>query len=111
MEWAALKAKHARAAYDAESRDLHVKFPGSPPVKHADIPPHVYQNLLETSDPHFYYNYYVAPSRVASGGRHAVSLSYAMKLVLILATCSLLMATSLDPDHGGVFEESEIRSN
>ncbi|MBB4238081.1 KTSC domain-containing protein [Rhizobium esperanzae] len=111
MDWAALKSKHARAAYDAESRDLHVKFPGSPPVKHADIPPHVYQNLLETSDPHFYYNYYVAPSRVASRGRHAVSLSYAMKLVLILAACSLLMATSLDPDHGGVFEESDIRSN
>jgi hypothetical protein len=80
-------------------------------VKHADIPPHVYQNLLETSDPHFYYNYYVAPSRVSPGRRHAVPVSYAMKLVLILAACSLLLATSLDPDHGGAFEESELRSN
>jgi hypothetical protein len=37
--------------------------------------------------------------------------SYAVKLVLLLAACSLLLATSLDPDHGGVFEESELRSN
>ncbi|MBB4290667.1 hypothetical protein GGE16_002707 [Rhizobium leguminosarum] len=111
MNWATLKSKHVRAAYNAESRDLHVKFPGSPPVKHADIPPHVYQNLLETSDPDFYYKYYIAPSRVSPGRGHAVSVSYAMKLVLILAGCSLFMATSLDPDHGGIFEESELRSN
>lgn len=111
MDWAALKSKHVHAAYDAESRDLHVKFPGSPPVKHADIPPHVYQNLLETSDPHFYYNYYEAPSRVSRGGRHPLSVSYALKLVLLLTVCSLFMVTSLDPGPSGVFEESELRSN
>ncbi|MGO7591516.1 KTSC domain-containing protein [Rhizobium leguminosarum] len=112
MDWAALKSKHVHAGYDAETRDLHVKFPGSPSVKHADIPPHVYQNLLETHDPHFYYKYYIAPSRVSQGRRQPVSVtSYAMKLVLLLATCSLLLATSLDPDHGGTFEESELRSN
>uniref|UniRef100_UPI003F2703DE KTSC domain-containing protein n=1 Tax=Rhizobium sp. F40D2 TaxID=3453141 RepID=UPI003F2703DE len=110
MDWAALKSKHVHAAYDADSRDLHVKFPGSPPVKHADIPPHVYQNLLETSDPHFYYNYYIAPSRVPQSSRH-VSLSYALKLVLLLAVSSLLMVTSLDQGSNGVFEESELRSN
>jgi hypothetical protein len=37
--------------------------------------------------------------------------SYAVKLVLLLAACSLLMTTGLDPDHGGTFEESELRSN
>ncbi|ANM10301.1 MULTISPECIES: KTSC domain-containing protein [unclassified Rhizobium] len=111
MDWAALKSKHVHAAYDAESRDLHVKFPGSPPVKHADIPPHVYQNLLETSDPHFYYKYYVAPSRVSRGSRHQLSLSYVLKLVLLLAVSSLLMVTSLDQGPNGVFEESELRSN
>ncbi|MCH4546939.1 KTSC domain-containing protein [Rhizobium sp. WYCCWR 11279] len=112
MDWAALKSKRVRAAYDAETRDLHVKFPGSPPVNHADIPPHVYQNLLETDDPYFYYQYYIAPSRVSPGRRQPVSVaSYAVKLVLLLAACSLLMATGLDPDHGGTFEESELRSN
>ncbi|MGR9189752.1 KTSC domain-containing protein [Rhizobium leguminosarum] len=112
MDWAALKSKHVHAAYDAETRDLHVKFPGSPPVKHADIPSHVYQNLLETDDPHFYYKYYIAPSRVSPGRQQPVSVaSYAVKLVLLLAACSLLLATSLDPDHGGTFEESELRSN
>ncbi|NKL37099.1 KTSC domain-containing protein [Rhizobium sophorae] len=112
MDWAALKSKRVRAAYDAETRDLHVKFPGSPPVKHADIPPHVHQNLLETDDPYFYYQYYIAPSRVSPGHPQPVSMaSYAAKLILLLAACSLLMATSLDPDHGGVFEESELRAN
>ncbi|MBY2987091.1 KTSC domain-containing protein [Rhizobium leguminosarum] len=112
MDWAALKSKRVRAAYDAETRDLHVKFPGSPPVKHADIPPHVHQNLLETDDPYFYYQYYVAPSRVSPGSRQPASVaSYAVKLVLLLAACSLLMTTGLDPDHGGTFEESELRSN
>ncbi|MGO7534713.1 KTSC domain-containing protein [Rhizobium leguminosarum] len=113
MDWAALKSKRVRAAYDAETRDLHVKFPGSPPVKHADIPPHVHQNLLETDDPYFYYQYYIAPSRVSPGRpRQPVSVaSYAVKLVLLLAACTLLMTTGLDPDHGGTFEESELRSN
>lgn len=112
MDWAALKSKHVRAAYDAETRDLHVKFTGSPPVKHADIPLHVYQNLLETNDPYFYYQYYIAPSRVSQGRRQPVSVaSYAVKLVLLLAACSLLMATGLDPERGGIFEESELRSN
>jgi hypothetical protein len=37
--------------------------------------------------------------------------AYAVKLVLLLAACSLLMTTGLDPDHGGTFEESELRSN
>jgi hypothetical protein len=37
--------------------------------------------------------------------------SYAVKLVLLLAACSLLMATGLDPERGGIFEESELRSN
>ncbi|MBY5412030.1 KTSC domain-containing protein [Rhizobium leguminosarum] len=112
MDWAALKSKHVHAAYDAETRDLYVKFPGSPPVKHVDIPLHVYQNLLETDDPHFYYKYYIAPCRVSQGRRQPVSLaSYAVKLVLLLAACSLLLATGLDPDHGGTFEESELRSN
>ncbi|MBY4589345.1 MULTISPECIES: KTSC domain-containing protein [Rhizobium] len=110
MEWAALKSKHVHAAYDADSRDLHVKFPGSPPMKHVDIPPHVYENLLETTDPYFYYNYYIAPSRVSQSSRH-VSLSYALKLVLLLAVSSLLMVTSLDQGPNGVFEESELRSN
>ncbi|MGO6671830.1 KTSC domain-containing protein [Rhizobium leguminosarum] len=112
MDWAALKSKRVRAGYDAETRDLHVKFPGSPPVKHADIPPHVHQNLLETDDPYFYYQYYIAPSRVSPGPRQPASVaSYAVKLVLLLAACSLLMTTGLDPDHGGTFEESELRSN
>ncbi|UFW66004.1 KTSC domain-containing protein [Rhizobium laguerreae] len=112
MDWAALKSKRVRAAYDAETRDLYVKFPGSAPVKHADVPPHVYHNLLETDDPHFYYKYYIAPCRVSQAHRQPVSVaSYAVKLVLLLAACSLLMATGLDPDHGGTFEESELRSN
>ncbi|MBY5721041.1 KTSC domain-containing protein [Rhizobium leguminosarum] len=112
MDWAALKSKRVRAAYDSETRDLHVKFPGSAPVKHADVPPHVYQNLLETDDPHFYYKYYIAPCRVSQAHRQPVSVaSYAVKLVLLLAACSLLMATGLDQDRGGTFEESELRSN
>jgi len=112
MDWAALKSKQVRAAYDAETRDLHVKFSGSPPVKHTNIPPHIYQNLLETNDPHFYYKYYVAPSRVSGGRRPRASLmAYGLKLVLLLAACSLLMATSLDQGHSGIFEESELRSN
>jgi hypothetical protein len=112
MDWAALKSKHVHAAYDAETRDLYVKFPGSAPVKHADIPPHVYQNLLETNDPHFYYKYYIAPCRVSPGHRQPVAAaSYAVKLVLLLAACSLLMATGLDQDRGGIYEESELRTN
>ncbi|MCA2405732.1 KTSC domain-containing protein [Rhizobium leguminosarum bv. viciae 248] len=112
MDWAALKSKHVHAAYDAETRDLYVKFPGSAPVKHADIPPHVYQNLLETNDPHFYYKYYIAPCRVSPGHRQPVSAaSYAVKLVLLLAAYSLLMATGLDQDRGGIYEESELRAN
>ncbi|MBY3366400.1 KTSC domain-containing protein [Rhizobium laguerreae] len=112
MDWAALKSKHVHAAYDAETRDLYVKFPGSAPVKHADIPPHVYQNLLETNDPHFYYKYYIAPCRVSPGHRQPVSAaSYAVKLVLLFAACSLLMATGLDQDRGGIYEESELRAN
>jgi hypothetical protein len=112
MDWAALKSKQVRAAYDVETRDLYVKFSGSPPVKHANIPLHVYQNLLETNDPHFYYKYYIAPSRVSQDRRQRVSVaSYGLKLVLLLAACSLLMATTLDPGHGGIFEESELRSN
>ncbi|MBY5868612.1 KTSC domain-containing protein [Rhizobium leguminosarum] len=112
MDWAALKSKHVHAAYDAETRDLYVKFPGSAPVKHADIPPHVYQNLLETNDPHFYYKYYIAPCRVSPGHRQPVSAaSYAVKLLLLLAACSLLMATGLDQDRGGIYEESELRAN
>ena len=79
-------------------------------MKHVDIPPHVYENLLETTDPYFYYNYYIAPSRVSQSSRH-VSLSYALKLVLLLAVSSLLMVTSLDQSPNGVFEESELRSN
>ncbi|OWV73639.1 hypothetical protein ATY76_30330 [Rhizobium sp. R339] len=112
MDWAALKSKHMRAAYDAETRDLLVKFSGSRPVKHADIPPHVYQNLLETSDPHFYYNYYIAPCRVSPHHRQRGSVaSYGLKLALLIAACSLLMATSLDPGNRGIFEASELRSN
>lgn len=112
MDWAALRSKQVRAAYDVETRNLHVKFSGSLPLKHANIPPHVYQNFLETNDPHFYYKYYIAPSRVTQDGRHRFSVvSYGLKLVLLLAACSLLMASSLNPDHGGIFEESELRSN
>ncbi|MBX4993094.1 hypothetical protein ABID08_002277 [Rhizobium binae] len=112
MEWAALKLKQGRAAYDAETGDLHVKFSGSAPVRHANIPPHVYQNLSETNDPHFYYQYYIAPSRVSPARRGPISMiSYGLKLVLLLAACSLLMATDLDTGHGGIFEESELRSN
>ncbi|MBX4953977.1 KTSC domain-containing protein [Rhizobium lentis] len=111
MEWAALKSRQGRAAYDAETRDLYVKFAGSAPVRHANIPPHVYQNLLETNDPHFYYTYYIAPSRVSSARRQPASIvSHGLKLVLLLAACSLLMATDLDRDHGRIFEESELRS-
>lgn len=112
MEWAALKERQGRAAYDAETRDLHVKFAGSAPVRHANIPPHVYQNLLETNDPHFYYRYYIAPSRVSSARRQPVSMVVrGLKLVLLFTACSLLMATELDQGHGGIFEESELRSN
>ncbi|WP_064696029.1 KTSC domain-containing protein [Rhizobium aegyptiacum] len=112
MEWAALKESQRRAAYDAETRDLHVKFAGSAPVRHANIPPHVYQNLLETTDPHFYYNYYIAPSRVLPARRQPVAMViHGLKLVLLLAACSLLMATELDRGHSGIFEESELRSN
>lgn len=112
MDWAALKSKHMHAAYDAETRDLLVKFPGSRSVKHADIPPHVYQNLLETSDPHFYYKYYIAPCRVSPGHRRRGSLaSYGLKLAFLIAACSLLMATTIDPGNDGVFEASELRSN
>ncbi|EJZ21297.1 KTSC domain-containing protein [Rhizobium sp. Pop5] len=112
MNWAALKSKHMRAAYDAETRDLLVKFPGSRPAKYADIPEHVYQNLLETDDPHFYYTYYIAPSRVPQRHRRPLSaVSYALKLVFFLIACSLLTANDLDPSHDGTFEASELRSN
>ncbi|ANK91331.1 MULTISPECIES: KTSC domain-containing protein [Rhizobium] len=112
MEWAALKERQGRAAYDVETRDLHVKFARSAPVRHANIPPHVYQNLLETDDPHFYYRYYIAPSRVSPARRQPVSMAvHGLKLVLLLAACSLLTATELDQGHGGIFEESELRSN
>ena len=112
MDWAALKSKRVRAAYDAETRELHVKFPGSQPVKHADIPQHVYQNLLETDDPHFYYKYYIAPSRVTPGRRRPFSVvSYGLKLVFLLIACSLLTANDLDPGRDGTFEASELSSN
>ncbi|RUM25161.1 KTSC domain-containing protein [Rhizobium vallis] len=112
MDWAALKSNRVRAAYNAETRDLHVKFPGSQPVKHLDIPQHVYQNLLETDDPHFYYRYYIAPSRVPESRRRVFSaVSYGLKLAFLLIACSLFMANDLDPGQDGSFEASALRQH
>jgi KTSC domain len=98
MNWVPLNSKQIRAvSYDPETQVLHVKFAGSRSVRHTSVLPHVYENLVETDDPEFYYKYYLEPLQVQAGWwRRQGAGSYAVKLLMVVIAAVVVTATALE---------------
>ncbi|MBB3560811.1 hypothetical protein FHX06_002122 [Rhizobium sp. BK512] len=109
MNWVPLNSKQIRAvSYDPETQVLHAKFAGRSSVRHVGVPPHIYDNLVETSDPEFYYKYYLEPSRIESGWQKANLSSHAVKLLIILIGVLAITATALEENGELPIHLSEI---
>lgn len=110
MNWVPLNSKQIRAvSYDPETQVLHAKFAGRRPVRHVGVPPHIYDNLVETNDPEFYYKYYLEPSRIQTGWWRKANLSSnAVKLLIILVGALVITATALEENGELPIHLSEI---
>ncbi|MBB3658486.1 hypothetical protein FHX15_003733 [Rhizobium sp. BK650] len=110
MNWVPLKSKEIRAAsYDPEAQILHIRFAHGRSVRHHGVLPHVYDNLVETDDPEFYYKYYLEPSRVEAGWQHKAKLgSYAAKLLIFFIGALVITATALEENGELPIHLSEI---
>lgn len=110
MNWVPLNSKQIRAvSYDPETQVLHAKFAGRRSVRHVGVPPHIFDNLVETSDPEFYYKYYLEPSRIQTGWWRKANLgSHAVKLLIILVGALVITATALEENGELPIHLSEI---
>ncbi|MBW9053358.1 KTSC domain-containing protein [Rhizobium mesosinicum] len=110
MNWVPLNSKRIRAvSYDPETQVLHAKFAGGRAVRHAGVLPHIYDNLIETSDPEFYYKYYLEPLRIQAGWRQKASLSsHTVKLLIFFIGALVITATALEENGELPIHLSEI---
>ena len=110
MNWVPLNSKQIRAvSYDPETQVLLAKFAGRRSIRHVGVPPHIYDNLVETSDPEFYYKYYLEPSRIQTGWWQKANLgSHAVKLLLFLIGAIVITATALEENGELPIHLSEI---
>jgi hypothetical protein len=110
MNWVPLNSKQIRAvSYDPETQVLHAKFAGGRSIRHNGVLPHIYDNLIETSDPEFYYKYYLEPSRIQAGWWQKANLSsHAVKLLIILIAALVITATALEENGELPIHLSEI---
>lgn len=110
MNWVPLNSKQMRAAsYDPETQVLDIKFAGRRSVRHIGVLPHIYDNLVETSDPEFYYKYYLEPSRIQAGWWQKANLSsHVVKLLILFIGALVITATALEENGELPIHLSEI---
>lgn len=84
MKWAKLNSAQLKLAqYNPDRKTLYVKFLSGKTVTHTGIMPHVYENLVTTPDPDFYYSYYVAPD-----ARRVTQTGVVLRRLIAFATLS-----------------------
>lgn len=94
--WMPLKSRKMRSAYyDERNNRLTIKFYRDGNVHHDQIPPHIYQNLIETKDPDFYYRYYIEPARVGPGSRETKRKWMSIGFALVIFTAILFIPNVL----------------
>ncbi len=110
MNWVPLNSRQIRAvSYDPETQVLHAKFAGRGAVRHVGVPQHIYDNLVETSDPEFYYKYYLEPSRIQTSWWQKANLgSHAVKVLILLIGALVITATALEENGELPIHLSEI---
>ncbi|OLP58424.1 hypothetical protein BJF93_16220 [Xaviernesmea oryzae] len=108
MSWVTLQSKRLKKArYNVGRQILEVRIQGEGTVKHHNVLPHMAENFFKTSDPDFYYRYYLEDSRVVSPMRGILQTSgWVAKAVIILAAAWLLSYSSLS--DMSVLEASNI---
>ncbi len=90
MEWVKLKSKNIRSVlYNAETETLIIKFVGKGKVEHQRITLLMYSNLIETTDPEFYYRYYIEPGRISTG-RRTLILRFLSRSIAITGSIIIL---------------------
>jgi hypothetical protein len=82
-------------SYEADRLKLYIKRADGRSEEHGDIHPHLYNNLVETDDPDFYYAYYIEPSLIGRSSGFSSRARYALKLIGLLVLAGLMTATSL----------------